>query len=275
MVKLKKQKVRTRKKTVPSSVPERRIKTVIKFLIIALLVGGIGVGLVCLKYMFVDSEYFVVGEIDVKLYDQDRSLRTLSLNEAVGRDILGTNIFFVDLNALREKIGLFHPEIKDIIVRRLLPNKLIVEGELRKGIAQIHSDRFYLVDKEGVFLPDVKNFPDPNIPVIDGIGINLAKVKMSKFTKFEKDKIDKALGLIIEIEDIDELSNHKLKRVDTADPGNLSFFFEGLNVEIKIGSSDFRDRLQALVTVLTQFGTDINNFRYIDLRFEDPIVGPR
>jgi len=30
-----------------------------------------------------------------------------------------------------------------------------------------------------------------------------------------------------------------------------------------------------LATVLGQLGSDADNFRYIDLRFEDPIIGPR
>ena len=66
-----------------------------------------------------------------------------------------------------------------------------------------------------------------------------------------------------------------LKVVDIADPGNLSFFFDDVNIEIKIGNEDFRNRLDVLVTVLEQISMDIDKFKYIDLRFEDPIIGPR
>lgn len=276
MVKIKKQKVRSRKKRI--SFPQRppiRLKTIISFLIAILVLGGIGVGLLRLKYMFVDSGHFMIKGVDIKLYDETGSLRHLSVNEIGGEAIVGTNIFFTDLKALKEKIEVAHPEFKDIVIRRLLPNKLIVQGNLRKAIAQIRSDRYYLVDEEGVLLPDVKNFPDPDLPIIAGIGINLARISTSKFSNFEREKINKALGLIIEMSANEDLSGYRLKLVDIVDPGNVSFFFESANVEIKIGNSDFRNRLALLSTLLDQIGSDIDKFKYIDLRFEDPILGPR
>jgi len=276
MVRLKKQKVRSRKKKASSTQKSsKRFKTVIKFFITVVLVGGIGIGFVSLKYMFVDLGYFIIKGVDLKLYDEDGSLRDLSVIEIADEEVVGENIFFVDLNALKEKVEAGHPGFKDIVIRRLLPNKLVVQASLRKAIAQIRSNRYYPVDAEGVLLPDVKNFPDPDIPIISGIGVNVARLKSSKFSKFEKEKIKKALGLIKEMQAIEDLSEYKLKAVDIADPGNFSFFLERSNVEIKIGNSDFHNRLKVLSTLLEQIGSDIDKFKYIDLRFEDPIIGHR
>ena len=181
----------------------------------------------------------------------------------------------MDLNDLKQRIEVSHPEFKDIVVRRLLPNKLIAEANLRRAIAQLRSDRYYFVDEEGVLLPEVVNFPDPDLPIITGIGVNLARLQTSKFSDFEKQKLDKALGLITEMNAIEQLQERKLKSVDITDPGNLSFFLAEANVEIKIGNADFSNRLSTLVTLLDQLGSEIGSFKYIDLRFEDPIVGPR
>lgn len=275
MVKLKKQKVRPRKKLVfPKSTPH--FKSVVKFLILLLVLAGIGASLARIKYMFIDSDYFMVKTIDVKLHGEDALLRSFSLGEVTDEVTSTRNIFFIDLDTLKEKMEVSHREFKDIVVRRLLPNKLVVYANLRNAIAQIRSDRYYLVDKEGVLLPDVKNFPDPDLPIIAGIGINLAKVpSVSNFTKFEREKLDRALGLIKDIDSIEGLSRHRLKMVDVTDPGNVSFFLVESNIEIKIGYTDFHDRLLVLVTVLEQLGSDIDEFKYIDLRFEDPIIGPQ
>lgn len=276
MVKLKKQKVYIRKKRIifPQR-PMAYLKTIGRFLLLVMSLAIIGGGLVKIKYTFVDSDYFMLKALDVKLYDASGSLKGFSLNEIGGEKIAGTNIFFMDLNKLKERMELAHPEYKDIVVRRLLPNKVIMEANLRKAIAQIRSDRYYPVDAEGVLLPDVKNFPDATLPIITGIRANLAKIQSSSFSDFEKDKIDKVLGLIGEMHDIDELKAYRLKVLDITDPGNLTFSFEGTNVEIKIGNSDFRNRLMILTRVLDQVGSDIGKFKYIDLRFEDPIIGPR
>ncbi|MBU1853917.1 MAG: cell division protein FtsQ/DivIB [Candidatus Omnitrophica bacterium] len=275
MIRARRQRLSFRKKKMRVSQKSLvNIKAMSKFLIVIALVTMLGVGLVRLKYMFVDSEYFMIKEVVVTLYDEDGSEKTLPFDEIADQRIEGTSIFFIDLSDFKEKVVLLHPEFKDIVVRRVLPNKLIVQAILRKAVLQIRSDRYYFVDREGVLLPDVKNFPDPNLPIITGIGINLAKIQTSKFSRFEKDRLSKALSLIEDMRDIKELQEFKLKMVDITDPGNLSFYIDKVDVEIKIGNTDFRNRLKVLATVLSQFSSDINNFKYIDLRFEDPIVGP-
>ena len=275
MVKLKKQKVRTKKRVTFPQKPKIRLKGVARFLLLVLVIAAVATGLAGLKYMFVDSDYFMIKGVDVKLYDESGSLKEISLSEIGGEEIKDTNIFLVDLNTLKEKLEASHSEYKDVVVRRLLPNKVIVKAGLRKAVAQIRSDRYYFVDRDGVLLPDVKNFPEANLPIIIGMGVNLARVQASRIKDFEKDNLGKALRLINEMQAIDELSGQTLKVVDITDPGNLTFSFEGTNVEIKIGNSDFRERLHVLTTLLDQLGPDINEFKYIDLRFEDPIVGPR
>ncbi|MBU1061917.1 MAG: cell division protein FtsQ/DivIB [Candidatus Omnitrophica bacterium] len=275
MIRARRQRLSFRKKKMRVSQKSPvNIKAMGKFLIVIALVTMLGVGLVRLKYMFVDSEYFMIKEVVVTLYDEDGSEKTLPFDEIADQRIEGTSIFFVDLSDFKEKVVLLHPEFKDVVVRRVLPNKLIVQVILRKAVLQIRSDRYYFVDREGVLLPDVKNFPDPNLPIITGIGINLAKIQTSRFSRFEKDRLSKALSLIEDMRDIKELQEFKLKMVDITDPGNLSFYIDKVDVEIKIGNADFRNRLKVLATVLSQFSSDINNFKYIDLRFEDPIVGP-
>ena len=279
MVNVKKQKVRFRKKKKDPVRNSKKIsaqfKDIARFFIIALVVGVIGFGFVRLKYMFVDVGYFIIKGVDIKMYDEKGNLQNISLDRVLDKKIVGTNIFFLDLNELKEEIGLLRPEFKKIVLRRLLQNKLIVQGELRKSIAQIRSDRYYLVDDEGVVLPNVKNFPDKNLPIITGLGINLAKTSNITFSKFQKDKLDKAIELINEMTNNRELSEYKLKVVDVTDPGNVSFFLTSANIEIKIGNTDFRGRLEIFSTVLEQMNSDIDSFKYIDLRFEDPIIGPR
>lgn len=275
MVKVKRQKIRfKRKRMTTARKPSSNIKAIAKFLFSVILLGMVGMGLVKLKSMFTDTNYFLVKSIDVKLHEEDGSLRSFSLGET-GQGVIGKNIFFVDLAEFKNGIEKTRPEFKNIVIRRLLPDKLILEAELRKSVAQIRSDRYYLVDAEGVVLPDVKNFPAPDLPIIVGIGGNLAKVQSYEFSDFEKDKLDKVLGFIREIGSVEGLLGHKLKMLDITDPGNLSFYFEDMNVEIKIGNADFYNRLKILSTLLEQLGPDSARFKYIDLRFEDPIVGPR
>jgi cell division septal protein FtsQ len=277
MVKVKKQKIRVRIKKEKTPIILKfstRFKSAAKFLTLILILGAAGLGLIRLKYMFEDSGRFIVKEINTELSDENGIVKNISLKDSLIKKIMGTNIFFVDLNGLKENIEAAHPEYKDLMVRRLLPDKLVVKGNLREALAQIRSDRYYFVDKDGVLLPEVKNFPDHDLPIIVGVGVNLAKLSSFKFSEFEKENLTKALDLIGEARSIEKLAGYKLKIIDITDPGNATFSLENSNVEIKIGNSNFHDRLVTLSTVLEQIGTDITKFKYIDLRFEDPIIGP-
>ena len=83
MVKLKRQKVHVKKRRL--QIPQRkspiRLKTAARFLMAVMVVGLVGMGLVRLKYMFVDSDYFMVKGVEVKLYDEAGSMRKISLSE--------------------------------------------------------------------------------------------------------------------------------------------------------------------------------------------------
>ncbi|MBU4457858.1 MAG: cell division protein FtsQ/DivIB [Candidatus Omnitrophica bacterium] len=275
MVKVKKQKVRPKKKVTNRQPSRISFKAQAKFILMALVLCVIGISLVRFKYMLLDSQYFMVKDMQVKVYEGGAFVREFSIEELGGESIVDSNIFFVDIDLLKERIELAHPEFKDVVLRRLLPNRLIVETELRKAVAQVRSDRYYLIDGEAVILPDPQNFSYPDLPIIIGIGVSLAKVSPANLNKFESERLDSALDLIDKIALNQDFSGYSLKTVDIADQGNITFYFEGLNVEMKIGRSDFSNRLSLLATVLGQLGSDVDDFRYIDLRFEDPIIGPR
>ncbi|MCX5693054.1 MAG: cell division protein FtsQ/DivIB [Candidatus Omnitrophica bacterium] len=273
MVKIKKQKVHPhKKKREPQPRAKRNFKGVIKFIFWTLLVALIGAGIVAFQYMFVDSDSFNVKGLDVRFYDEKNVLHRASFSDIEDKDVLGSNIFLVDLKNFKDRIELKHPELRDIVVRRALPNKLIVQARRRLPVAQIYGDRLYLIDKDGVFLTDTKNSGE-GIPLISGI-----RVSPFRGSSVQKEKINKALFLIYALSVNRKLSGYKIKTIDIADSRNISFFLNASDaekVEIKIGESEFNKRLDVLATVLEQLGRDIDRVKYIDLRFEDPIVGPR
>jgi len=273
MVKIKKQKVYPHKKkreTQPRA--KRDFRGIFKFIFWTLLVAGIGAGVVTFQYMFVDSDCFNVKGFDVRLYDEKNVLRRVSSADIEDKDILGSNIFLVDLKNFKDKIKAGHPELKDIVVRRALPNRLIVQARQRLPVAQVYGDRPYLIDKDGVFLSDAEAGGE-NIPSISGI-----RVSPYRGGSVQKEKIGKALSLIYALSQNRRLSGYKIKTIDMADSRNISFFLNASDaekVEIKIGGGEFNKRLDVLAMVLEQLGRDIGRVKYIDLRFEDPIVGPR
>ncbi|MDP2922058.1 MAG: cell division protein FtsQ/DivIB [Candidatus Omnitrophota bacterium] len=276
MVKIRRQKVRPHKKKrdpAPRPRTRRGFSTFVKFAFWTIIVALIGAGVVGFQYMFADSDLFNVKGLDVRFYDEQNVLRRAGFSGIDDKSVLGENIFLVDLNDFKEKIESSHPEFKDVMVRRALPNRLIVQVKKRLPAAQIYGDRLYFIDIDGIFLPDVKSADSGRVPLISGI-----RASPYRAGSIQKDKIRKALSLIKALSENIRLSRFKIKTIDIADSRNVSFFLDAADaekMEIKIGEGEFAKRLDVLATVLEQLARDVERVKYIDLRFDDPIVGPK
>jgi len=275
VVRIKRQKIQPHKKkkeTEPRA--KRNFKGVFKIILWTVLVACIGVGIVAFQYMFVDSDLFNVKGLDVRFYDDKNVLRRGSSGGIEDKRVLGANIFLVDLNDLKERIEAAHPELRDIVVRRALPDRLIIQARQRLAVAQVYGDRLYSIDKDGVFLPYANNSVEGDIPLISGIRV----AGPARSSAVQKERIKKALFLIDALSVNKKLLMYRIKTVDISDIRNISFFLSAKDaekVEIKIGDGEFNKRLDVLATIMEQLGQDIGRVKYIDLRFEDPIVGPR
>ena len=132
----------------------------------------------------------------------------------------------------------------------------------------------YFIDKEGVLLAYSADYENEDVPLISGIRI----AGISRSSGMQKERINKALALIDALSHNNRLTRCKIKTIDITDSRSISFFLSAIDadkLEIKIGDGEFVKRLDVLATVLQQLGQDIGRVKYIDLRFEDPIVGPK
>jgi len=276
MVKIKKQKIRPhRKKREPQPRGRRNFKGVFKFILWTILVAGVGAGIVAFQYMFVDSDLFNVKDVYVRFYDEKNALHKADFRDIETESVLGRNVFLVDLKSFKESIEEDHPELRDIIVRRVLPDRLVIQARQRRAVARVYGDRPHFIDKDGVSLPYPGNASGgENVPLILGIRATSPSISGAA----QKEKIGNALLLIDTLSQNQKLSRYRIKTIDMTDNRNISFFLSAKDaekVEIKIGDGGFDKRLDVLATVLDQLGRDIEKVKYIDLRFEDPIVGPR
>ena len=70
------------------------------------------------------------------------------------------------------------------------------------------------------------------------------------------------------------LKKHSLSKIDITDPKNVSFYVDR-EIEVKIGESHWIERLKILEQTLKSVELDATRIRYIDLRFDDVVIGPR
>jgi len=184
----------------------------------------------------------------------------------------GENLITLDLVGVQQVIKRRHPEFKEVRVRRVLPSRIEVLLKRRTPVAQIAFSRYVQVDKDLVILPGSSSVPFKNLTTLEGAPIPRAGLAVGVTIE---DLITKnALKLTDIIKRSNILRKHTLTQIDIGDPKNISFTVDS-SIEIRIGNGHFSERLKILDQTLKTVELDSKKIRYIDLRFDDVVIGPR
>lgn len=185
----------------------------------------------------------------------------------------GENLITLNLAGVQQVIKRKHPEFKEVQVRRVLPNRVEVLLRRRTPVAQIaYAPRFVQVDKDLVLLPGSSKVPFKQLTIIEGVPLPDRGLYVG--VTLNDPLSQKALRLTSEIHRSGILKKHQLTRIDVRDPRNISLYVDG-DIEIRIGSSHIIERLKILDQTLKTIDLDPSKIRYIDLRFDDVVIGPR
>lgn len=187
------------------------------------------------------------------------------------RMITGRNTFALKLSDIRKYMLKKYPELFELRLTRAFPNSVIAKMIMRKPVAQIYDENYYPVDKDCVILSGSKGTPEGGLPVISGVSSQISK---QAGTKTDSRQVGKALELLKEINLSGILEEHKLVEIDISNLRNAIFFLEN-GLEIKIGYEEYASRLNNLKAVLRDPKIRPADIRYIDLRFKEPVIGPK
>ena len=123
-----------------------------------------------------------------------------------------------------------------------------------------------------VILPGSSSMAFKNLTIIEGapvprpglfIGVRVTDLATTKAMKLAD--VIKGSGI---------LGVHTLNKVDISDPKNFVLIVDG-DIQIKMGESHFIERLKILAETLKTVPLDRHKIAYIDLRFDDVVIGPR
>ena len=239
-----------------------------KKVLLILSVSIIPVIMLASFYAFcVKSRYFIVQDVVMVGREPDTTINYYDLERMTS----GENIFKLSLKDIRKYMLDNYRELRDLRLERAFPNSIIATVILRTPVAQLYRDRYYPIDEDGVILSGVKDFPDKGMPIINGARFNpsgeIGKETESKHAK-------KALALLKELNASGILDRHTLVEIDVSNLRNTIFFLED-GLEVKIGRENYASRLENLKEVLSDPKLKPSDIRYIDLRFKEPVIGPK
>jgi cell division septal protein FtsQ len=220
------------------------------------------------KAFLYESNYFKLRSVDVKAsFLEPRAGAFIS--SRIFNSYRYKNVFNIDLKYIARLIQSSYGDVRDVVVRISLPDKLVISLKLRRPVALVKSGKFYPVDQDGVVLPGGSRVDALNdLPIINGIDIRAGSSNLTRRN------MKLALDLLDEILLTRSLSSLGVASINVYDPGSMSIYLKN-GVEVRIGDQNFRERLDLLSTALRDPRLVLDNVKYIDVRFKDIIIGPK
>ena len=253
-------KMKRKKKAEPKVVFKRKIpiKKILPFAIILVLI--------LTSYVFLkNSPYFSVKKISIVDIDYASGIEASDLI----RIYKGRNIFNIDIKSLSSRMRDDHPFIKDVVVKRVLPEMLEISILSRVPVAKIKSKGYLPIDNAGMVLSS--RLVSEDLPVITGVSL---WIRPRAGEKIKNKKVNNALMLLEALKESSTIRKYGLREINVRDTRNLSFFLKN-GIEVKIGDEEFSTRIKRLSTTLSDTSLDKDNIKYIDVRFRDVVIGPK
>lgn len=191
--------------------------------------------------------------------------------------ILNTNLWDLDIHALARELKRQQPWLKEVRVIRQLPNAIRVEAIPRIPVAQVRlpppvggAGRWHPVDQEGFLLSPGSPAASEDLVRFSGTGPALSIGKANT-----DERLLLALRILQKLRRSPVLVSRRLTEINVADPQQIRFVVDG-ELEVRCGSEPELDahlsRLRASLRAVSQQPMSV---RYIDVRFKEPVVGPR
>lgn len=181
------------------------------------------------------------------------------------------SIFRVDLAATARVFEQRYPTAEVERVERILPNRLRVILRSRRPVAQLNcSGIFYAVSEEGKVISRGAAAPHPDLPVLILEGVRGP-------ARFGQDlggaEFWRASDLLAAIRRDGGIAGQKVSKVQVKGPDLFLLLDSGL--EIRFSSERMWAGWQRLGELIPQRPQVLAEARYIDLRFEDPVIAPK
>lgn len=213
------------------------------------------------------SDYFRLRVVETRAAFLDRNAASVISNQVLSL-YKGQNMFKIPLPFIARSIQASYADVKDVAARIALPDRLIVDIKLRKPIALVRNNKYYPIDEDGVVLPAIAaSGAMMDLPAIDGIDLKYGRKNTSRNLRL-------AMDLLREIRQAKFMAPLGVMSINATDPRNMSFYLKN-GLEVKIGSENFKDRLETLSRTLKDPRLMIDRIKYIDVRFEDVAIGPK
>jgi len=219
---------------------------------------------VSLKHLFSESSLFAIKKISCNL-GPDSGITGKELRDFLKME--GKNIFSLDLKEISSKLDKRYSQYKQIIAKRIFPDKISLNFVKRNPFFQVNiSGRYYLVDRNCIIISNPSKKPFLGRIIVNSVF--LRGIKVSLGDKLSLPYSENILDLIGEIKKQGFFNSYKITSLSAFSKNAIKFDLNG--IEILIGSGGYAKKLSRLKgLILPRLKDDLDKIEYIDLRFAE------
>ncbi len=241
------------------NIPAIAIIRVIVFLFIGLVAF---VGYTKAQDLVLRNDLFAVHDVYV-----ERSIEFIDKKQLI--DLKGRNIFTVDLVKMHRRIKSQYPQISQLHIVKELPDHIKILAKKRDpAFAYVLKGKYLLVDREGVAMYYVDKQGD--LPSVFGPVGSSMKVVLG--TTIANDAINDALKIINAFKARQQISRLKIVSLDLSNVSRYTIVCVG-GFKVLLDKEKYSEKLNMLEMMLAQRKIDFNTAKYVDLRFNEPVLG--
>lgn len=217
-------------------------------------------------YFFTRHSFFDIKEIIV---NTDAGYGSDDIKSSLYKAFIGRNIFKLDLRSVEEMANKKVINVKNILVKKVMPDKIEIIIAGRNPVAHLDSAKNLVIDSEGVILnPGTKH---KNLIFIKGISFAFGPPKPGE--KIKTLGVRKALLLIEAMEHKNISTKYQVGYIDISESDNIILGINGM--AIKMGQDRFTAKIDKLLVMLKDPKINSKEISYIDMRFDNAIISPR
>jgi cell division protein FtsQ len=236
----------------------RRVWAVVRVIaILALVVAGAW----SLTRLVLHAPALQVGHLTVRGNERLSTGEVLALVD----ELRGQNILTVRIADWRQRV-LTSPWVEDAAIRRVLPSTLEITVKERKpmGVGRLGT-ALYLVDPHGVIVDEYgPNYADIDLPIIDGLSGPPPRAS----GLIDAERAEFAARVLSALSVKPELAK-RVSQLDVSDVHNAVVILDGDSALLRLGESDFAERLQQYIDLAPVLRERVATIDYVDLRFDE------
>lgn len=233
---------------------------------VVILAGVLGFVLFrAVSYGLLESEAFRVKTVNV-----DPSLSII--NPSALAWIEGQNIFKVDLNQVHELLSQRYPQVEQLRVIRQFPDQINIKAKQRHPLAQTQvRGKVVTLDEQGVVL-STSTGRDEKFPFIQGISNSNKRLMLGQ--KFSSSGMKDALDIIRIFQDNRVLESYSIQSIDVANISKIELVLSN-ELTVYVDAEELARKMRVLGYVLTRASINYGEVKYLDLRFQEPVIGKK